>query len=61
MYYFYDWFIVSSPEPNDVKNNLSNKRHKKYNLRSDELQSLELQVPATLGEWPQMYNTYIGK
>eukprot|EP00102_Acyrthosiphon_pisum_P012105 XP_008181123.1 PREDICTED: uncharacterized protein LOC100571198 isoform X2 [Acyrthosiphon pisum] len=40
---------ISSPEPNDVKNNRSNKRHKKDNLR-DAFESLELQVPPTLGE-----------
>jgi len=61
MYYLYDWLIVSTPEPKDVKNNRSNKRQKKDNLRSDALESLELQVPPTLGEWALMYNTYIGK
>jgi len=47
---FYDLFLVSSPKPNDVKNIRSNKRHKKDNLHSDVLESLELQVPPTLGK-----------
>jgi len=61
MYYFYDWFIVLSPKPNDVKNKRSNKGHKKNNAHSDALKSLELQFPPTLGEWPSMYITYIAK
>ncbi|KAL4122588.1 hypothetical protein QTP88_014889 [Uroleucon formosanum] len=39
---------ISSPEPNDVKNNRSNKRHKKDNLSSDALVSLESHVPPPL-------------
>ncbi|XP_026805542.1 uncharacterized protein LOC113548713 isoform X3 [Rhopalosiphum maidis] len=39
---------ISSPEPNDVKNNRSNKRHKKDNTHSDTLESLELHVPPSL-------------
>ncbi|XP_060849574.1 uncharacterized protein LOC132928718 isoform X2 [Rhopalosiphum padi] len=39
---------ISSPEPNDVKNNRSNKRHKKDNTRNDTLESLELNVPPSL-------------
>jgi len=46
MYYFYDQFIVP-PEPNDVKNNRSNKRHKKDNLPNDGLESLELHIRPT--------------
>ncbi|CAI6372647.1 unnamed protein product [Macrosiphum euphorbiae] len=40
---------ISSPELNDVKNNRSDKRHKKDNFHSDALESLELQVTPTLG------------
>uniref|UniRef100_A0A2S2NLZ6 MBD domain-containing protein n=1 Tax=Schizaphis graminum TaxID=13262 RepID=A0A2S2NLZ6_SCHGA len=39
---------ISSPEPNDVKNNRSNKRHKKDNTHSDTLESSELHVPPSL-------------
>ncbi|XP_026806402.1 uncharacterized protein LOC113549344 [Rhopalosiphum maidis] len=39
---------ISTPEPNDIKNNWSNKRHKKVNTRSDTLESLKLHVPPSL-------------
>eukprot|EP00102_Acyrthosiphon_pisum_P023967 XP_016661177.1 PREDICTED: uncharacterized protein LOC107884147 [Acyrthosiphon pisum] len=47
----------TSCNPNDVKNNRSNKRRKKDNLHTDALESLEIQVPATSGISESM-NTY---
>ncbi|XP_060848059.1 uncharacterized protein LOC132927533 [Rhopalosiphum padi] len=36
---------ISTPGPNAIKNNRSNKRHKNDNTRSDTLKSLELHIP----------------